>query len=308
MNFASILKYGVAGLASLLAIFIYLDTRGSGKPLTVNASSASEGSTLRAAVRQSDYAFRGIVTQIEYRESDKAPGKEQLPHTFVTFKVEESFKGGKQETIILRFAGGPDTKGRTLIVSNVPRFDIGEHSVLLVKDNGKTYCPLVGCDAGRFRIIQGKVYSNDGLAVTVNSKGEVAHGKLLPAKEVLEDKVGDKVFGTVYSKATQAGDSAGEGTNIAPKERRTAPVAMGQAAFSGIIRQAGRNTSAKAGVVSVNIQDKFYINAPKPVAPQSVARTQSPAPQPRNAQEREELKRLKQQQEQDLKALLNKGR
>jgi hypothetical protein len=308
MNLASILKYGVVGLASLLAILICLDTRGGGEPSTVNASVAAEAATLRTAVRKSDYVFRGVVTQVQYRESDRAPGKEQIPHTFVTFKVEEPLKGGKQETITLRFAGGPDARGRTLLVSDVPRFDVGERSILLVKNNGKSYCPLVDCDVGRFRVIQDKVYSNDGLAVTLNGRGEVTHSDLLTAKEALEDKVGNKVFGSVYSKTTQAGDSGGAGAGIVPEARKVAPAAIGQAVFSSVIRQAGKDASARTGVVSVNIRDKFYIDAPKPVSPQSVAKTQPPAPQPRNAQEREELKLLKQQQEQDLKVLLGKER
>src|SRR5215510_1876666 len=108
---------------------------------------------LGTAVLQVEFIFRGTVSEIQYRLSDAAsPGDVRLPHTFVTYTIEEVLKGtATQNTVTLRFMGGPDEEqGKFLSVSDVPMFTVGDQDILFVRKNGTALCPLVRCGEGRF--------------------------------------------------------------------------------------------------------------------------------------------------------------
>ena len=109
--------------------------------------------TLRQMVEQADYVFEGVVTDVVYRNSTVVgPDDVDLPHTFVTFAVERSFKGRSAAgaTIVLRLMGGLKADDLLLAVSGVPTFEPGDRELLFVRGNGTDLCPLVGWEYGRF--------------------------------------------------------------------------------------------------------------------------------------------------------------
>jgi hypothetical protein len=105
--------------------------------------------------------FEGVVVRVEYRDSDPdGPDSHPVPHTFVTYRVDESIKGrADSDELTLRFIGGPLPNGRILLGSGFPLFQVGDHDLLLVRGNGDSACPLVGCDAGRYRFSGDSVYT-----------------------------------------------------------------------------------------------------------------------------------------------------
>jgi hypothetical protein len=145
------------------------------------------GPFLDELVRQADLVFQGPVTGIDYRVSGKRSEEDvQLPHTFVTFKIERVLKGRmEKDAITLRFLGGPTGKtGQYLMVEDVPAFDVGEKGILFVAQNTAAACPLVGCSAGRFRIIDQKIYTDEGQQVLTTGHGTLTFGGYAPTEEV----------------------------------------------------------------------------------------------------------------------------
>ncbi|MBW8018053.1 MAG: hypothetical protein FVQ82_17940, partial [Planctomycetes bacterium] len=93
-----------------------------------------------------------------------------MAHTFVTFSVEQIFKGSlstRDPKVVLRFEGGesdvPDPcevgpggeplYTSFLTVSGVPLFDVNDRDFLFVKGNTPTPCLLYNWAGGRFRIL-----------------------------------------------------------------------------------------------------------------------------------------------------------
>lgn len=128
---------------------------------------------------EADFVFEGTVVHIDHRVSDVvSAGDVVLPHTFVTFQIEEVVKGSSDSgnTITLRFLGGPDSKGRVLGVAGLPQFRAGDHDMLFVKKNGEMVCPLVGWEFGRLRIVRGELYDALGGELWMTPGGEFVPG------------------------------------------------------------------------------------------------------------------------------------
>jgi hypothetical protein len=147
--------------------------------------------TLEARMAEADLVFLGEVVRIEYRESDGASGM-ALPHTFATYRIIDPITGGiAGEEITLRFLGGPNELGNTLVVSDLPRIDVGDTDVVLVRGNGEGICPLVGCTEGRFRVIDGIVYTEDGHELSLLPNGVTRRGPWHDLAEVRTQTIGD---------------------------------------------------------------------------------------------------------------------
>lgn len=100
-------------------------------------------------VTRADTVFKGTVTA----KSSRWIGERETRHiaTFVTFRVEETYKGTPAAEQTLRFLGG--TVGEeTMEVPDMPRFEVGQGAVLFVVGNGRQFCPLVGIAQGRFHV------------------------------------------------------------------------------------------------------------------------------------------------------------
>jgi hypothetical protein len=137
---------------------------------------------LVAAVANSDMIFTGRVTSVQFRLSDGDPGAYTVvPLTYVTYSVDQVLRGEwTGDTLTLRFLGGATgVDGRIMHMPHQPIFKVGDADIVYVANNGRSACPLVNCSAGRFRVIAGKVFSNNGFPVTSLADQRVSLG-LLP--------------------------------------------------------------------------------------------------------------------------------
>lgn len=147
---------------------------------TATAQNPPADASVEALSGQADMVFQGTVTDITY-----ATSVEGIPHTFVTYRVEEILKGSyAAPTLTLRFIGGVKIEGnvmRKLSVSHAPKFESGQQDLLMVKGNTQTQCPLVHCAEGRFRFQDGLVTSEEGAVIARGAQGHVL--ALPPAAE-----------------------------------------------------------------------------------------------------------------------------
>ena len=162
---------------------------------------------------EAELIFQGVISKVEY---GAAKGGEEedgvLPQTFVTYKIEDIQKGKAAEgnSITLQFIGGPTNDGKVLVVSNSPIFDVGERDLLFVRGNGQSDVPLVGGDKGRFRVVQEKMFSNDGHEVLLDSKGKIKFGRQHALKEVMNNRIGKFQFNFERAKEAPEGKEVGK--------------------------------------------------------------------------------------------------
>lgn len=218
-------------------------------------------------IEKAGLIVQGVVTAVEYRNSDvDSPEHISLPHTFVTFDIERSFKGStpSDSSITLRFQGGPDGKGRVMMIPGVPLFDVGDRDILFIRGNGTQMTPLVGWEQGRFRIVNDMLYSDAGEELWLTPGGKFTRGKQHALEEVATHNMGGAPIRFGIQDA---------------KPNRTPPAGAKRLDAAGFARFVTDKveqprTEPEAAPVdlepSVAIQDKFYVERPKPVAPTSV--------------------------------------
>lgn len=191
-----------------------------------------------------DLVFQGTVTNITY-----AASVEGIPHTFVTYKVEEVIKGSyRAPTLTLRFIGGVKIEGnvmRKLSVSHAPQFEQGQQDLLMVRGNTQTQCPLVRCAQGRFRFQQGMVTSEEGTVLAREPQGRVL--ALPPTQE--QAGVGD--FG-----------SSGRSTAPAPANPLATP--FDRAGFVAHVRDAVARQGVAAPALVQSADPSKPFNGPAP--------------------------------------------
>lgn len=117
---------------------------------------------------KSIFVFRGRAIDVKYRNLTTATGT--MPHTFVTYRVDDVISGAPPPLVTLRFIGGPDGTGGFLEVTGVPLFQAGDEDILFVSNNGMdteadNSCALVECELGRYRVVNGSVYEGHGSPV-----------------------------------------------------------------------------------------------------------------------------------------------
>ena len=101
-------------------------------------------------VQKADTIVVGTVSAIE-AEWDAA---HERPYTFVTFTDLEIRKGhANQETLTLRFLGGPDPDGNILEIAGVPAFHLGDRLLLFIARNAHVAVPLVGLWQGVYHVV-----------------------------------------------------------------------------------------------------------------------------------------------------------
>lgn len=153
--------------------------------------------TVSHAIGEADLVFHGQVIAIAYASS--APTHHEptgIPHTFVTYRIHRVLHGDpRTDEVTLRFLGGYDRTDDTYLVASVaPQFDLGDEDVLFVRDNGRSGCPLVSNYGGRFRIVDGQVYSESGQAVVLEADGTIRTGGRYDLPEVLTTRVEGETF------------------------------------------------------------------------------------------------------------------
>lgn len=150
--------------------------------------------TPRQLASEAELVFEGEVVAVDYSMSDAGRGLDALPHTFVTYQIDRLFKGDSElgDLIVLRFQGGPvPGSDLAMMVAGMPTFDVGDRDVLFVRDNGRAIAPLVGWGQGRFRIVDGIVYSDEGRELSLNREDRFVFGAAQPLTEVLTHQMGD---------------------------------------------------------------------------------------------------------------------
>ena len=105
--------------------------------------------TFDELVSRAQIIFEGQVTGLQSQWIGE--GAEHRIVTYVTFKVDDTLKGDAGATYSIRMLGGT-VDGRTMEVSDAPKFKVGDHDVLFVENNGSQFIPLVGIQHGRFRV------------------------------------------------------------------------------------------------------------------------------------------------------------
>ena len=105
--------------------------------------------TFEELVSQAQEIFQGAVTDV--RSEWAGAGAERHIVTYVTFRVEERFKGNAGAAYTIRLLGGT-VGGETMLVTDAPKFEVGDRDILFVENNGSQFVPLVGISHGRFRV------------------------------------------------------------------------------------------------------------------------------------------------------------
>ncbi|MHC9509597.1 hypothetical protein [Kangiella sp. M94] len=158
-------------------------------------ASMNNSKGIESLAKEAQSIVQGKVMKIDYKDS-----VEGIPHTFVTYQIEDDVQGlQKGRQVTLRFIGGikkiSDTQYDVLEVSNVPEFNVGEENILMIAEKSDGQCPLVRCSEGFFKVKSGEVFTESGKPVQIgksaeraqrpvamdDEQGEIA-GKTLPAQ------------------------------------------------------------------------------------------------------------------------------
>ena len=128
----------------------------AGDPARPNRRAAQATSvippTFTELVAEADAIVRGRVVDIAARRAT-APDGTPVIKTFVTFAVERTLKGAANREVTLEFLGG--TLGdESLVVTGMPRFELGTSDYLFIERNGVQFCPLVAVRHGRYRLLR----------------------------------------------------------------------------------------------------------------------------------------------------------
>lgn len=160
--------------------------------LTPSAESPTitENARFEDRVLAADAVLEGVVTRVEYARSAVGEGLMSVPHTFVTWQVETTFKGEVPRELTLRFVGGRSEDGRILRVSDIPDFEVGDRDILLV-DGAPSGCPLVRCAEGRFRVFRDQVTTDGGALMTIAPSGGIRPGPGLDLPRLSRVKIGE---------------------------------------------------------------------------------------------------------------------
>jgi hypothetical protein len=114
--------------------------------------------TFDELVSQAEVIFQGAVTDV--RSEWAGAGAQRHIVTYVTFRVEEGFKGNVGATYSVRLLGGT-VGGETMEVTDTPKFNVGDRDILFVENNGSQFVPLVGISHGRFRVDRDQTTGRD---------------------------------------------------------------------------------------------------------------------------------------------------
>ena len=151
----------------------------AGLPDPANAQFEPNGWSLEKAVQRSRLIFEGSVVDIAFRDSEPPQGAEaSIPHTFVTYRIDEILRGeSTSRRMTLRFMGGWSSEtGKIILAYGAPLFRLGDRDILFVTANGAASCPLVACGLGRFRVNEGRIFTDTGAAIRVDVRGRLQAG------------------------------------------------------------------------------------------------------------------------------------
>jgi len=122
--------------------------------------------TFGQLVQQAEFIFQGTVTDV--KSVWEGEGGQRHIETYVTFQVQDSVKGENGNSYTIRMLGG--TVGdETMLVTDAPKFKVGDRDILFVEHNYDQFVPLVGIGHGRFHIQRDEETGRD---IVINDEGE----------------------------------------------------------------------------------------------------------------------------------------
>jgi hypothetical protein len=131
--------------------------------------------TFDELVDRAELIFQGSVSDLHSQWIGE--GAERRIVTYVNFQAEDIIKGAAGQVVTLRMLGGT-VDGRTMEVTDAPKFVPGDRVILFVENNGTQFIPLVGIMHGCFRV---KRYGND--FVFLNDGRSFSMGPVLGATQ-----------------------------------------------------------------------------------------------------------------------------
>lgn len=122
--------------------------------------------TFEQLVKQAEVIFQGTVTDV--KSVWEGQGAQRHIDTYVTFQVSDKVKGDAGSSYTIRMLGG--TVGDdTMLITDTPKFHIGEREILFVERNYDQFVPLVGINNGHFRVQRD---NESGRDIILNGEGE----------------------------------------------------------------------------------------------------------------------------------------
>jgi len=122
--------------------------------------------TFDQLVKQAELIFQGTVTDVQ--SVWEGQGAQRHIETYVTFQIADSVKGDAGSAYTIRMLGG--TVGdETMLVTDTPKFNVGDREILFVEHNYDQFVPLVGISNGRFHVQRDEETGRD---IVVNHDGE----------------------------------------------------------------------------------------------------------------------------------------
>jgi len=129
-------------------------------------------------VERSDLIFQGTLTNIS-----EGLSVEEIPYTFVTYKIKEIITGQyANDTITLKFVGGVFPNGNRLSATNTPNVKLGEKAILMVQQSKNTGCDFVNCEHGRFVLQNEQIIAANESAIVIDDLGGIDYISLAARK------------------------------------------------------------------------------------------------------------------------------
>ena len=122
--------------------------------------------TLDELTTRAETAFYGAVSAVNVEERGGDP------YTVVTFDVTRALTGEPGETATLAFLGGTLDDGRSLVVTGMPQFGLGEEVIVFAYD-APYYSPIVGFSQGLWRLSEEGFRDEAGRVLSLNEADEV---------------------------------------------------------------------------------------------------------------------------------------
>lgn len=127
----------------LLQVAALIVSLGSAQATTVIPPTFDE------LVDQAEVIFEGNVTDV--RSQWVGEGAQRHIVSYVSFKVEDAVKGSPGQAYTIRMLGGT-VDGESMVISDGPKFQVGDRDIIFVQNNGSQFIPLVGIMHGRFHV------------------------------------------------------------------------------------------------------------------------------------------------------------
>lgn len=145
--------------------------------------------TLDELTTRTETAFYGTVSEVRVEERDGDP------YTVVSFDVTRSLEGEPGDTTQLAFLGGDLPDGRSLAVTEMPQFELGEE-VIVFTYNTPYYSPIVGFSQGLWRLSEEGFRDETGRVLSLSEAGEVTRDGAGAGTDALLDALSSRFEGS----------------------------------------------------------------------------------------------------------------